>query len=236
MSKQNVDITDNLNTPAQESFRVLSTNLELNKKREKLKVVSIISFNPGEGKTSVAINSAIAAAKSGARVLYVDADLRKPTKLKRHGDESTKGLTNYREEIEVDDVICQTGIDNLKYVTSGNRLVDPVEFLSSQIFVAFLEKASHQYAMVFVDSPSSGCYVDGAIIASKASGVLIVTRSHKTRYKDIERIKWQMENVGANIIGIVVNRVDRVDYKSYFILKNNYKYLVKNFKQVRINT
>ena len=236
MSKQNVDITDHLNTPAQESFRVLSTNLELNKKHGKLKVVSIISFNPGEGKTSVAINSAIAAAKSGVKVLYVDADLRKPGNLKRHGDESTKGLTNYHEEIEVDDIICQTCIDNLKYVTAGNRLVDPVEFLSSQIFVAFLDRASHQYGMVFIDSPSIGCYVDGAIIASKASGVLIVTRSYKTRYKDIERIKWQMENVGANIIGIVVNRVERVDYKSYFILHKNYKYTAKNFKQVEINT
>lgn len=73
LNKQNFDFSDYLQIPSQEAYRVLSANLGLNKKT--LKVISIISFNPGEGKTTVAINLAIAEAKSGARVLYVAADL-----------------------------------------------------------------------------------------------------------------------------------------------------------------
>jgi Mrp family chromosome partitioning ATPase len=74
--------------------------------------------------------------------------------------------------------------------------------------------------MVIIDSPSSGYYVDGAIIASKGSGALIVAKANKTSYMNIERIKWQMKNVAANIIGIVINRVSYSDYKTYFIMDN----------------
>ncbi len=232
MSKQKVDFTDYLNTPTQEAYRLLSANLGLNKKI--LKVIAIMSFNPGEGKTTVAINLAIAGAKSGTKVLYVDADLRKPRLLKRHGGQM--GLTDFTDKIDLQDVICQTGIENLDFVSSGNGFVDPVEFLSSEIFERFVEAVSSRYDKVIVDSTSLGECVDSAIIASKASGVLIVTRSQKTKFRNIEYIKWQMKNVGASIIGIVINRVEKRDFKSYFVLSNNEKYIIKNLKQFKLNT
>lgn len=221
MLKQNFEITDCLNLPAQESFKLLNTNLGIHKKSEKLKSISITSFDQGEGKTSVAINLAVAAAKSGTRVLLVDADLRKPGKPESFLDECTSGLTDIFEGKEIEDIICGTNVQNLNYVTAGINHVDPGEFLNSRIFDGFLEYASSQYDLVLIDTPSMGSYADCAIIASKVSGVLIVARFQKTRYKNIERIKWQMKNVGANIIGVVVNRVSRQDYKSYFVLRKS---------------
>lgn len=219
MTKQFIEIADYcyFKQPAQEAFKVLSTNLDqLTGDNKKLEVISIVSYNPGEGKTSVAINLAIAAAQTGNRVLYVDADLRKSKKLKSHQDDSLKGMSDICQEMEIDDFICQTDIERLDYVTSGNKPVDPIVFLYSKIFDWFLKSASHQYDIIFIDSSPMANYVDGAIIAKKSSGVLVVTKSQKTQYKNIERIKWQLDNVGANIIGIVINQVTRREYKSYF--------------------
>lgn len=235
MNKPNIDLSNYLNSPAHEAFRVLSINLEFNKNHEKLKTIALVSYNPGEGKTSVALNLAIVASRSGNKVLYIDADLRKPNQLKRHGDANIIGLTDILENMEPEEIICQTNLENLDYVTTGNWLVDPVEFLSGPMYDSFMEGVSKRYDMIFLDTPSMGNYVDGAIIASKASGVLIICRGQHTSYKNMERLKWQMKNVGANMIGIVINRVHRRDYKDYFLLNNNYKFLAKKVKTVKFN-
>ena len=225
MNNQNIKVFGFLNSPTIEAFRILSANLVFNKKT--LNVISVTSFNPGEGKTTVAMNLAIANATSGTRVLYVDADLRKPRQLKRYGADNALGLTDFSPETELKDVISQTDIENLEWVTAGNRRVDSLEFLYSPSFDKFIEATSQQYQMVVIDSSSIGKFVDGAIIASKVAGVLVVTRSNLTRYKNIDRVQWQMKNVGANIIGIVINRVEKRDFKSYFVLQDNSSDLTK---------
>lgn len=227
MLKNVINITDGVNLPAKESFSLLNTNIGVYKKSENIKLISIVSFDQGEGKTTIAINLAMAAAKSGASVLFVDADLRKPGNLKANLDYDVRGLTDLNEE-EIDNVICDTNIQNLKYITSGTRPVDPAEYLSSPVFDTFLEYASRQYDQVFIDTSFLGSYADSAIIASKSSGVLVVARFQKTSYKNIERIKWQMANVGANIIGVVVNLVNKHDFKSYFIWRKPRKIKIKS--------
>lgn len=222
MNKQILDITGCLHPPFQESFRLLSTNLGLHRINEKLKLIAVTSFNQEEGKTTVVINLAFAAANSGRKVLFIDADLRRTGKSK-NCLEGYCGLTDLCEESNIEDVICGTNIQNLNCVTAGNGSVDPCEFLCSPVFDRFLEYASSHYDLVLIDTPSMGGYADSAIIASKVSGVLVVARFQKTSYKNIERIKWQMGNAGANIIGIVVNRVTRRDFKSYFILRKEHK-------------
>lgn len=218
MAKQIININNWVNLPAQESFNLLNANLGIHKKNENVKLISIISFDQGEGKTTIAINLATAAAKSGARILYVDADLRKSGSFKPYSDSGITGLSDLFEGTEIKNLICETDVRNLKCITAGTRPVDPVEFLYSRVFDEFLEYASSQYDLVFIDTPSMGSYADSAIIASKVSGVLVVARFQKTSYKNIERIKWQMANVGTNIIGVVINQVNRQDFKSYFIL------------------
>lgn len=228
MIGQDIDLNDYLyEQQEQEAFKLLNINIGLNQKAGKLKLILIISLYPGEGKTSVAINLAFAAAKAGNKVLYVDADLRKSGDLNYEGDGGTKGLTDINEDMEVDEVIRNTSLYNLKYVTIGTSPVDPVVYLHSKEFDRFLQEASQKYDLVLIDSIALENYADSSIIASKVEGVLIVARYQKTRYKDIERIKWQMDNVGAHLIGIVINRVKRRDYKHYFILRNHDKNLAR---------
>ncbi|MDA8442934.1 MAG: CpsD/CapB family tyrosine-protein kinase [Peptococcaceae bacterium] len=233
MCAQTIDVTDYLNAPVQEAFRVLSANLALKSKAERWKTISICSFNPGEGKTAVAFNLAIIAAKSGSKVLLVDGDLRKPNHLKRHGDENIIGLTNYDATMKLEDIVCATGVENLTYVAAGNKLIDPIEFLSGNDYGTFLKTAVQKYDIVFVDSPAIGNYIDAAVIGSKVSGVLVVVKAQKTKYQNIDRIKWHMGNANANIIGIVLNKVDKVDFRAYFNLHNNYKSLAKHINKMQ---
>lgn len=215
MSRQTIDISAYLNIPSPEAFNFLNVNVVLNKSTNNLKTILITSYKDGEGKTTVAMNTAIASAQSGLKTLYVNADLRKKDNT-QHIKENVTGLSNYLALNPLEEIIADTIVENLSYVGVGTNYKDPVEFFYGKDFDAFLRMASSQYDIVFIDSSSVGSYVDSAIIASKVSGVLIIAIPRKTTYQNIERIKWQMEKVKAHTIGIVLNRVPRMDYKSYY--------------------
>lgn len=216
MNQKMIDNSFYINAVAQEAFSFLSNSLLCD---QHYKIVSINSFMPGEGRTTVAVNVAIAAARSGVSTLLVDADLRSSGGARRHREEPVKGLSDYYEGMNLKDIVCRTSIKNLSFVNAGIELIDPVEFLNSDIYSDFLAKASLHHDLIIIDTPCSGKFVDGAIIAAKACGALLITSANKTSYKNIERLKWQMRNIDAMIIGVVINRLARVDYKSYFVLK-----------------
>lgn len=215
MSKQLIEIDHYSRQLAEDAFQLLITNLQLN--FSDMKVFSVVSFNPREGKTSVAMNAAIAATKIGKRVLYIDANLRRKQNMRFRKDKSLKGLSDLCEGVEIKDIICQTNIDNLEYVTSGEKRVDPVKFLNSRIFEWFLERLSNQYDLIFIDTSPIVKYIDGAIISKKSSGVLIVAKAHKTQYKHIECIKSHLNIYDATIVGTVINRVAIKEYKSWLL-------------------
>lgn len=214
MNSKMIDENFIINAVAQEAYSFLSTNLTLKNNQQKTNIIAVNSFKTGEGKTTTAINLAIAAARAGVNTLLVDGDLRKT----RYISEYTKGLTDYQPTMDFIEIIRTTKNHSLHYVDSGSNSVDPVAFLSSDLFAAFLKQAALHYQMIIIDTPCSGEYVDGAMIAAKSSGALIVARANKTSYKNIARMKWQMEHVNANILGVVINQVSRSDYKSYFVV------------------
>lgn len=219
MNEKMIDNSSYINTAAQEAFNFLSNSLLCKNSNQNFKIVSINSFMPGEGRTTVAVNLAIAAARTGVSTLLVDADLRSSESLRRHPEEPIKGLTDYYEDMKLEDIVRPTSVNKLSLVHSGSELIDPVEFFNNDIYSNFMEKASLLYELIIIDTPCGGKFVDGAIIASKASGALLITSANKTNYHNIERLKWQMRNMDAKIIGVVINRLGRVDYKSYFVLK-----------------
>lgn len=219
MDRHIIDKQTKINSAAQEAFGFLNINLMFKNGQQKNKVISINSFMPGEGKTTVAINLALAASQAGLKTLLLDADLRKEGNLKKNQDESIRGLTDYPQGGSIKELIRSTSLPNLSYVTSGIKKVDALEFLHSDSYRSFLVNASEQYDLIIIDTPYSGKYPDGAIIASKSSGALLITNPNKTNYRNLERIKWQMQNVNAPIIGVVINQIHRMDYKSYFTYK-----------------
>ena len=129
------NIKDRLNTPVEEAYKVLRTNIQFCSLEGKLKTLAISSCAPGEGKTTTSINLAISLAKSGARVLLIDADLRKPMMLKHISSVNPKGLSNLiSETATLDEVISSTNVENLHLIACGPKPPNPAELLGTQKF------------------------------------------------------------------------------------------------------
>ena len=177
MSNRTYDLYDKLNPPVEEAFKVLRTNLQFCSAEKKLRTLTIVSSSPKEGKTSVAINLAISTARSGQKVILVDADLRKPMLIKRLGGKDFVGLSSFLAgEVSLSEAICTTSIDNLHYLSCGPKPKNPTELIASPAFSSFIKAIEEFYDMVIIDTSTLGSVIDAAIIASQTDGTIIFQR------------------------------------------------------------
>lgn len=177
----------------------------------------MISCRPEEGKTSLAISLSISMAHSGWKVLLVDADMRKPPAAKRLNQEFQLGLSDYLTgKIEFSEALSETNITNLTYLSCGLEQSNPVELLCSSRFQELIEQAQSDYDFVLFDTPALESVVDGAIVASKVDASLMVVEMGSTKMKSVTRAKEQLESINAVILGVVLNKVKKHDYKRYY--------------------
>jgi capsular exopolysaccharide synthesis family protein len=217
VSIRNFEIVDDLNTPAEEAYRVLRTNIQFSALDTELKTVALTSTFAGEGKTTTSVNIAISIAKDGKKVLYVDADMRKAISARDTSHRVASGLSNYLSHmVEFDDVVKETNLQNLYMVSCGIRPPNPAELLGTQRFREFLKEAAERFDMVIVDTPPLGSVIDCAIIANNTDGVIIVIKRKTVDYHKILRVKQQLEKANARILGVVLNKIDKSDYKTYY--------------------
>lgn len=230
MNGEIFEVKENLSNPAEEAYRVLRTNIQFCAGEKEMKTFAIVSSGHMEGKTTTTINLAIAIAKSNTKVLLIDADMRKPVKYKHFGGQMEFGLADIvAGKVSFENTVMQTNINNMFILTSGTKPSYPTEFLSSTVLDDILIKAKQEYDIVIIDTPAMGSYIDGAVIASKADGVLILAKWKSTYYRSIERVIKQLEKVNANILGIILNNINRSEYKNYYIMNYNYEHLRTSF-------
>lgn len=228
MSIRNLDVTDNLNVPAEEAYGVLRTNIQFCALDNKLKTITVTSCNPGEGKTTTAVNLAISIAKSGTRVLLVDADLRKPMAVKGISPKDNVGLSNYLSGMSpFEHIIKVTNIPNLHTVFCGVRPPNPSELLGTQRLKEFLKESGEKYDMVILDTPPLGSVIDCAIIAALTDGVILVIRRKAVDIQKALRVKLQLEKANARILGVVLNKIIRSDYRNYYSYYDYYSLMKK---------
>jgi len=217
MSIRNFKIFDQLNTPAEEAYRVLRTNLQFCALDKDLKTIAVTSTFAGEGKTTTSVNLAISMAKVGKKVLYVDADMRKAISAKDVFEKVAAGLSNYLSRMDdFESVVNETNIPNLYIVPCGVRPPNPAELLNTQRFKDFLQEASELFDVVILDTPPLGSVIDCAIIANHTDGVILVVKRKMADYNKILRVKQQLEKADARILGVVLNKIGKSDYKSYY--------------------
>ena len=217
MCRYKFQIMNKLNTPAEEAYKILRTNMQFNKPYKKIKSVAIVSWNPGEGKTTTAINLGIVISKLGFKVLLVDADLRKPMMIKHLGGTNIKGLSNYlMGNAQFSDVVSVTNIPDFCFAASGIVPSNPLELLNSQKFDDFLRKAYVQFDIVIIDTPPLGSVIDSAVIASKSDGALIVIKPGRMTGKSAQMARDQLGNLDSKILGAVFNNMKESDYRSYY--------------------
>ena len=216
-------VKDKLNAPVEEAYKVLRTNIQFCNFNKETKTIAITSCNPGEGKTTTAINLAISMAKSGMKVLLIDADLRKPMLMKHLGGNNDVGLSNFISGYSTaEEITNPTDVDNLYFIACGPKPPNPAELIGSSRFSDLLKEAGRKYDMIIIDTPPLGSVIDCAIISAQTDGTLIVIESKAIDLQNALRVKEQLERANARILGVVLNKVSKSDYKNYYNYYNYY--------------
>ena len=181
---------------------------------------------PREGKSTTVANLGVTFALAQQKVLIIDADLRRPILHRLFGVPNVQGLTHtLSDTIEYDQVFTPTKIPNLWVVTSGIIPPNPSELLGSKKMKLFLERVKQQFDMILLDSPPISSLADASVLGSIVDGVLFIVKVNMANRDLIQKAKDQLETVGANIIGVVLNDVDvkRDGYYKYYYYYN-YEY------------
>ncbi len=191
-----------------EAYRALRTNILRATQDKSMKVILITSANHYEGKTTTAINLALAMTDVPRyRTLLIDSDLRFPTVHDRLGLMQSPGLTEILEgSVGLDSEIMDTEKENLKVISSGNLPSYPAELLESEKLKSFIKKLKSEFDLILVDAPPLIPYSDASVLSSQVDGVLLVVASGRTRREDIQQVHATLQDNQAKILGIVLNK------------------------------
>lgn len=200
-------ISSNSHFSVLEAYKVARTNLMFTLAEEKAcKRILITSAGVGEGKSTSSINLAITFAQTGARVLLVEADLRRP-KLHRYlaipnkiGVSECLGGFN-----QLDEVIQHVECYNLDCIPGGSIPPNPSELLMSSAMKEMLDELSDKYDYIFIDSPPVNVVADSASLTSLVSGVLLVVKQNHTTEDGVAYAISNLEFSGAKILGYLFN-------------------------------
>lgn len=204
---------------AAEAYRVLRTSVLLSAAGQPPKTILITSGQPGEGKTTTAINTAISLAQLGASVLIIDCDLRRPTTHKVLGVDHLLGLSTYlARNIPLDDVIQKLPIANLSLLPCGPIPPNPAELIISDKMKNMLRELSERYDHIIIDSPPLINVTDPVILSTMVDGVILVVHGGKSTRDIVRRARQELSSVGAKIFGVVLNNVDlrNEGYDNYY--------------------
>ncbi|HLN97801.1 MAG TPA: polysaccharide biosynthesis tyrosine autokinase [Pyrinomonadaceae bacterium] len=204
-------------SPVAESYRHLRTSLLLSSAGQPPKTILVTSSQPSEGKTTTAINTAFMLAQTGAEVLLIDCDLRRPRLHAHFGAPNTKGLTNWLSgETDIDGLMqTYTQHANLKFLTSGPVPPNPAELLGSDEMRKLLGVLTERFAHVVIDSPPAISFTDASILSTMVDGVVLVVHGGRSSRAVVRRAKQQLLDVGAHIFGVVLNNV-KVETQDYY--------------------
>ena len=207
-------INQNPKSPIAEIFRTLRTNLQFMTSNQGLKTLLVTSSVPGEGKSWVSANLAVAFAGEGKKVVLVDSDMRKGRLHTIFELDKKTGLSNYLSGVseleDKDDIFSylkKTNTQDLYVITAGDVPPNPSELLVSEKMSELITKLKNSFDMVIFDGTPVLLVTDSVILSRQLDSTLIVTSYKSTKMGDVEKIKKMIENVGGKIAGIVINKM-----------------------------
>ncbi|HEY2918558.1 MAG TPA: polysaccharide biosynthesis tyrosine autokinase [Candidatus Binatia bacterium] len=202
-----------------EAYRALRSALLLARASGPPRTVLLASATRGEGKTTTLVNTAIVFAQTRARVLIIDADLRRPRCHRILKIENTTGLAEVLAgQVEIENVIRPTRVDNLFVVTSGAIPPDPAELLGSQEMAKVLNDLRERFDYIFMDSSPLLPVTDAVLLATMVDGVLMVVDGQKTPRQAVKNARARLTSAKIKILGVLLNRVDVLEgsYAGYY--------------------
>lgn len=194
-----------------EAYRVLRANLQFASVDHPLHVLQVTSAAPGDGKTKISANLAIAMAQTGRRVILVDGDLRRPMQHRVFSLVNNVGLTTalVQNGTEPKAALQQTQVASLRVMTTGPLPPNPAELLGSQRMSHLIATLKADCDILVLDSPPATLVADTAVLAAQADGVLVVMWSGRTRREQTRHALTVLKNAHARVLGLVLNGTNR---------------------------
>ena len=209
--------TANPKSIVSEQFRTLRTNINFSMPDKQIKTLLYTSASPGEGKSTVAANTAVVFAQEGKKVLLIDADMRKPTVHYTFHLTNTLGFSNLlTRQVLTEDVLKQAETENLHIITCGPIPPNPAELLSSKTMEKVLEKLKESYDLIIFDAPPVLSVTDAQILSNICDGTILVMSSGETEKDAVLKAKEALLSSQANLLGVVLN--------NFVLQKDHYYY------------
>lgn len=198
---------------ASEAYRTLRTNISMRQFDKEIRVINCVSCDAQEGKTTTVLNLAAVYAQLGKRVLVVDLDLRLPSVHKKLGIKNTVGITDVvTRNAKFENVVIR--YKNLfDVLLSGTRMPFASEFAQSNALKNFIDSLRNAYDIILIDCPPINLVVDGLVTSKICDGTLFCTASGEDEPKDLLHAKESLENVGANVLGVVMTKMPENIYR-----------------------
>lgn len=202
--------------PVAESYRTLRTGVRFADPDQPVRLFMVTSASPGEGKTTTAVNLAIALAQSGERTVLVDADLRRAHVATMLGLEGAVGVTSViTRTAELGDAL-QTWQHGLMVLPAGALPPNPSEMLGSQAMTRLLSDLDEWADTIVVDAPPVLPVTDAVVLSTQVDAVILVVRAGKTQRGQAAEARRRLDGVGAHVIGSVLNAVKRSTAAGYY--------------------
>jgi polysaccharide biosynthesis transport protein len=193
---------------ALEAYRKLRTALLLSRPVGPPRTILFTSATSSEGKTMTAVNTATALAEMGARVLFIDADLRHPNGHRLLNVQNDVGLTEFLVgQLELAKVIQQTGSERLFFLASGSLPPSPSDLLSSKKMRASVAFLRSFYDYIIIDTPPVLPVSDTEILSTMVDGIVLVVDSKQTAYTKVREAQLRLSYPQAQLLGVVLNKV-----------------------------
>jgi succinoglycan biosynthesis transport protein ExoP len=204
-------------SPGAEAYRSLRTSLQFARQERRLRVILVTSPAVGDGKTSTLANLGVVFARAGERVLLVSGDLRRPKIGEFFGIDERVGLTSILlgEHTLEQALVPVPDVDRLTLLPAGPIPPNPAEVLNGDQVRATFGRLREQFDLVLIDSPPVLPVTDAAILSRYADATLMLAAAGQTRRADLHRAAEKLDQVGATILGIVLNKVTRQTSREY---------------------
>ncbi|PEN12809.1 capsular biosynthesis protein [Longibacter salinarum] len=219
-------------SPVTENYRLIRTNMQYagsgQSYGEPPQTILVTSPEPGDGKTTTAINLALTFVLSGKKVLLIDADMRRPTAHKLLGMERSPGLAEMLRGDDKVQVVRRTYVDGLYFVPAGKAEDPPTEALDSVRMDKLIELGKSRCDIVIIDTPPVLAASDPLVLAPRADATLVVTSANSTDVDSLDLTRDMLEGVGVSISGVIFNRFDDAkasgsNYKYGYYHSDNYR-------------
>ena len=203
-----------------EAFKTLRTNIEFSGTDKSLRSILVTSSFAQEGKTSIVLNLGAVFAQMDKKVLIIDADLRNPSLHVYFGLDNSKGLSSVLTSSDMDlnniPIVAAKDVNNLYILPSGPIPKNPSELLISINMKKLNKYIKEKFDLIIFDSPPILLVTDAAILSREVDALLLVARSGKTTIPSLQRSKTILDNIKANIIGIVINDIEQKENRYYY--------------------